>query len=119
MLVHADLLQHHTRLLAEMRGGGCPTVERLSRIRDQRHLYVFDDAHRMKGRRDLKRASDPKPPDIARLLADDVFAIEQNVARVRTQLPVDHIEAGRLSGAVRTDQREKFAARKVERDIVD
>src|SRR5262249_60626965 len=37
----------------------------------------------------------------------------------RLELPVDHIETGRLSGAVRPDHGKEFTSRDIEADIVD
>src|SRR6478672_12901079 len=73
----------------------------------------------MKCRGDLERAADAEAPDIARLLANDVGAVEQNFARVGLELTIDHVEAGGFAGAVRAEQRKQLAAAKIERDIVD
>src|SRR5947209_10721909 len=101
-----------------MRTRRTPGVERALGMRDQRHLYVLDYRHRMEGRRNLEGASDAKPPDVPRLLADDVFAVEQDFAGVGAELAVDHVEAGRFSRAVGAEQRQQLAAREIEGHVV-
>src|SRR5262249_46528263 len=81
--------------------------------------HVLGDRHRAERRRDLERAADAAPPDRARRQASDVLPFEQYLAGVRRNLSVDHVEAGRLAGAVRADQGQKFAFVHVEADAVD
>src|SRR5262249_39054417 len=62
---------------------------------------------------------DTEPPDRARLEPADAAIAEPDVARVRRELAVDHVEAGRFAGAVRPDQRQELALGDVEADVVD
>ena len=68
------------------------------------------------GRRDLEGAPDAEPPDLARLLAGGVLAEQADVAGIGPVLAVEHVEAGALARAVRTDQRQDFAGAQRERD---
>src|SRR5947209_3586482 len=101
-----------------MRTRRAPGVERALGMRDQRHLHIFDHRHRMERRRDLEGAADAEPPNVARLLADDVFAVEQDFTGVGAELAVDDVEAGRFAGTVRAEQRKQLAAREIERHVV-
>src|SRR5512138_1363283 len=51
--------------------------------------------------------------------ARQVFAVELDRAAVGGHEPDDHVEARRLAGAVRTEQAHDFAARDVERDVLN
>jgi len=42
-----------------------------------------------------------------------------DVAVIRRDLPVDHVEAGRFARAIRADQRQKFALADIEADVLD
>src|SRR5262245_17769415 len=68
------------------------------------HLHVFADGHRSVGLGDMKRPSDPELPDLARTAADNLDAVEPNRTRVRSNLAIQDIEAGRFTCPVRTDQ---------------
>src|SRR6185312_5862249 len=116
---HADLLEQIERTLAIARSGRLPQAVGLTGVRDQCHLHILDHRHRGEGRRDLERAADAAPPHLARRQAGDVRAFEQDLARVRRELAVDHVEAGGLAGAVRTDHGEEFARVDRETRFVD
>src|SRR5204863_3492775 len=68
---------------------------------------------------DLKGAADAEVRDVARPQAGDVLAGEPDFAGIRPELAVDHVEAGRLAGTVRADEREKLAATHGEAHLVD
>jgi hypothetical protein len=68
---------------------------------------------------DLKGPADAESPHRSRLQACDIAALEENFSGIRCELPVDHIEAGRLACAVGPDHRKKFALRDLKADIVD
>src|SRR6188472_285725 len=102
-----------------MRGCRAPGPVGLSRMRNQRHLHVLGDRHRAEGRGDLEGAADAEAPDVARPQPRNALSLKQDFAAVGLALPVDHVEAGRLAGAVRTDHRQEFAGVEIEADVVD
>src|SRR3977135_3215774 len=85
---------------------------------NQRHLYVLDYGHRSERRRDLERAPDAQPPDLAWLEPGEIFLLEPDLSGIRRKLAVDHFEARGLAGAVRTDHGEELAALDLETHIV-
>src|SRR5262249_11304979 len=85
----------------------------------QRHLHVFDDRHRSERGGDLERASDAEAPDLARPEAGEILLLEPDLAGVRRELAVDHVEAGRFAGAVRADHGQELAAPDREAHVVD
>jgi hypothetical protein len=115
----ADLRQQFKRTRAMQHGGRTPEMKRFARVRDQGHLHVLDHGHRAEGRRHLEGAADTEPPDLARRQAGNVFALAQYLAAIGRQLAVDHVEAGRFSGAVRADHGEEFALADLEADIAN
>ncbi len=104
---------------AVKRRGAAPQPRQLPVMRKQRHLNVFAHGHRSECRGDLKCAADSHAPDLARLAADRFRTADSDRATVRGQLPVHHVEAGRLAGSVRADHGEQLALAHVERDILD
>src|SRR5262249_32129628 len=50
---------------------------------------------------------------------DDAAAGQGDVAAIGHELPVDHVEAGRLAGAVGTDQRQELAVAQLKADVLD
>jgi hypothetical protein len=101
-----------------MRRGAPPHREHVA-IGRQRHLHVLDHGQRRERLGDLERAADAQLPDVARPLADQLDAIERDRAAVGRELPVDHIERGRLARAVGADQRQQLAGRNLEADAID
>ena len=69
----------------------------------ERELNVFDHGHGAESRRDLKGAADAEPPNLARLESDNAPLRKTDVAMVRQELSVDHVEAGRLAGTIGSD----------------
>src|ERR1700694_1292738 len=88
-------------------------------MRDQRHLDVLDHGHRSGRRPDREGAPDAQPPDLAWLEPGEIFLLEPDLAGIRRKLAVDHVEAGGLAGAVRTDHGEELAALDLEAHAVD
>ena len=88
-------------------------------VADQRHLHVLGNGHRTEGGCDLKRAADAEAPDVARLPAGDAATGKLDVAGVRRELPVDHVEAGRFTRPIRADERQEFAFTDLEADVFD
>src|SRR5215510_1537113 len=86
---------------------------------DQRHLHVLGNGHRTKSGCDLKRAADAEAPDVARLRAGDAATGKLDVAAVRRELPVDHVEAGRFARPIRADERQELAFADLEADVLD
>src|SRR5262249_32253710 len=86
---------------------------------DQRHLHVLGNGHRTESSCDLKCAADAKAPDVARLRAGDAAPGKLDVAAVRRELPVDHVEAGRFTGPIRADERQEFGFADLEADVLD
>src|SRR5262249_19673136 len=74
---------------------------------------------RGEGLGDLEGAADPLAPDRLGLHADELDAAELHRARVGRELAADHVEAGRLAGAVGADQRQHLARGEREADVVD
>src|SRR5437660_1422034 len=93
--------------------------EDLPVMADQRHLDVLGMRHRAEGGCDLEGAADAEAPDVARLEADEAALGKFDVAVIRRDLPVDHVEAGRFARAIRADQRQKFALADIEADVLD
>src|SRR5581483_9605299 len=80
---------------------------------------VLERGHLLEQADVLERAPDPALGDVVRRLAGDVRAVEDDATRGRLVDAGDHVEEGRLAGAVRTDQRDDRAARDREVDVVD
>src|SRR6202050_2551309 len=85
-------------------------------MRGQRYLDVLAHSHGRECRCDLEGAPHAQPPDLARLEASGVLPQHMNPAGVGRGLAVEHVEAGRLAGAIGPDQRKDFARLKRKRD---
>src|SRR5215471_14108566 len=96
-----------------------PELVSLFRVRNQRHLHVLDDRHRIECGGDLEGPSDALPPDHPRCEPGDILSLKNNLARIRLQLTIDHVEAGRLAGPVRTDHGENLTFADLEGDVID
>ena len=66
----------------------------------------------------LERPRDSGARDVTRRLPADLALLKINVPAVEMQRPGEQVEHGALAGAVRADQSENFAGRKIEADIV-
>src|SRR6516164_349977 len=84
-------------------------LEDLIMMAHDRELHVLGHGHRAERGGDLKGAADAEAPDLAWLKAGNAAIAETDFAAIGLKLPVDHVEAGRLAGAVRTDQRQELA----------
>ena len=84
-------------------------------VRQQRHLHVLDHGHGIERRGDLEGAADAEPIDLARAHAGDLDVAEFDAADIGLRLAVEHVEAGRLAGAVGADEREHLAFVETER----
>ena len=113
--VHTDEFQQTTGLLSCEPWRRGPKVEELPAIRHQRHLNVLAHRHGRECRGDLEGTSNAQPPDRAWFLAGGVLAEQIDPARAGNRLPVEHIEARALAGAVGADQRQDFPAFQRER----
>src|SRR5450631_1661305 len=85
----------------------------------QRDAHVLEHRQMPEHRRDLERADDAPARDRGRLLVRDVIAGKQDAARGRRQELGEQVEAGRLAGAVRADQRVDRAAAHAQVHLVD
>src|SRR5262245_46974705 len=88
-------------------------------VRDQCHLHILYNSHRAERGSDLKCPADAEPPDCTRLETRNVTALEQNFTGIGSELPVDHVEAGRFARSVGPDHREEFTLCDLKADIVD
>src|SRR5205814_5913538 len=79
----------------------------------------FTDRHRREGCGDLECASHAAARDFARRKTFDTLARQCDRAGIGGELPVDQVEAGRLAGAIRPDQRHAFPGVDAERHIDD
>ena len=68
------------------------------------HSQVREDAE------DLKRAADAEARALMHRQAGDVLALEQELAVSGAQEPGQHVEEGRLAGAIRPDDAVKLGA---------
>src|SRR5947209_20541408 len=82
-------------------------------------LHVFQRRHRAERGRDLECAPHAKTPDLARRQTGDAAPGEKDFAAIQGELPVDHVEAGRLARAIGAYKREKLALLKVEAHVLD
>src|SRR6185436_5856842 len=83
-------------------------------VLQQRHLHVLAGGHGAEGCRHLKGPADPEARHPVRRAADQAGAIEQHLSGVRRELPVQHIEEGRLARTVGPDQGDDLARGHVE-----
>ena len=102
-----------------VRGGEPQQATRASGVRQARQPHVFAHGHRRERGRNLEGAADPAARDRMRGNAVDARPRQRDAARVGNELSVDEIEAGRLAGAVGSDQRDQFAGRDGKRHVVD
>ena len=72
---------------------------------------VVEDGKAGKRLHDLERAADACDADLVRPLAVDAPAVKQDLTGVRRKDPGNHVETGRLAGAIGTDQGDDAALR--------
>src|SRR5262245_28898032 len=116
---HADLIEQLDGARAMAARERSAEAEDLAVVARERHLHVLGYRHRAERRRHLEGAADAEAPDVARVQADDAAAGQGDVATIGRELPVDHVEAGRLARAVGSDQRQELAVAQVEADVLD
>ena len=114
--VHADAFQQRHRLVDVAVLRRPPQCPRLTMVADQYHLHIFAHGHRREGRGDLESPPDAEPPDGPGRQAQNASTVEPNRAGIGPELAVHHVEAGRLAGAIGSDQGQEFARRERERD---
>src|SRR6266516_2597330 len=81
----------------------------LALARENRQRDVVKNGKRVEQIDDLEAAGDARPDAFIDLGEGDVFALEQDAAAVRRKVAADQIDQRGLAGAVRADEREKFA----------
>ena len=85
----------------------------------QRDPHVLEHGQMRKHRRDLERADEPHPRDRRRPRAGDVAPVVEDLAARGRQELREQVEAGRLAGAVRADQRVDRAAPDAQAHVLD
>ena len=85
----------------------------------QRDAHILQRRQMRKYRRDLERANQAEPRHVGRRHRRDVLPLVEDLARRRLQKLGQEIEAGRLAGPVRADQRVNAAAADLERDVAN
>src|SRR5690606_27082882 len=119
VLPHPNGREEFIGALDELRAGDPPGIAQAAMMREQRHLDVLAHRHRTEGRGDLEGAPDTEPPDPSWRHADRIPAQNADGADIGRQLAHQHVEAGRLAGPVRPDQRDDLAGRHFQADVVD
>ena len=82
-------------------------------------LDVLRDRQLAEDRRFLRKVRQPAPRALVDRKVREVLAVELDAAAVGRDETDDHVEAGRLAGAVGAEQADHFAARHFERHVVD
>src|SRR3954468_17679310 len=98
---------------------GAPEVEVVAAPTLQRDAHVLKHGQVREHARDLERADEPKPRDVVRLHRGDVAAVVLDRAPRDVQELGQKIEAGRLPGPVRADERVDRPALNRQVDIAD
>ena len=114
---HADLVEQRVGLVDVEIGRARGDVTLASRMRNQRHLHVLTHGHRRERRGDLEGSADAGTGDRAGRQAVDAPPEQRYAARVRRELAIDEIEAGRLAGAIGPDHRDDLTRSDGEGDI--
>src|SRR5512143_1352961 len=117
----ADRLDQLERALvmARERALGAPEIEGMPAVALQRDADVLEDGEIGEDRRDLERADEALARDRRGSCPGDLLALVENVARRRREEMREQVEAGRLAGAVRPDQRVDRAALDAQRHVLD
>jgi hypothetical protein len=85
----------------------------------QRNADIFQCGQMRKYRRDLERAHQAKTGNVRRRHRADVFALVENLAFGGLQKLGEQIEAHRLAGAIRPDQRVNGTLADLEIDVAN
>src|SRR5262249_13138426 len=83
------------------------------------HDHILLDGERQKRPHDLESAADAALAYLVRRQTVDALAVKSDGTAVRREYAGDHVEQGRLAGAVRPDQGKNGALFHREADIVD
>jgi len=86
---------------------------------DGRNEEVLEHGQALEWMRNLERSPDAGDTTNARRRACDVASVEPDRAGIRPEQPGDEVEERRFSGAVRSDDAERFALRHLKIDGVD
>ena len=103
----ADILQQGARLVVELVQGrlGAPEIVGVPTPALQRHPDVLERGQMREHGGDLEAAYQAEPRHLRRALAGDVLTHEPDGSARRLHELGQHVEAGRLAGAVGSDQR--------------
>ena len=85
----------------------------------QSDLDVVDDGHLVEEADILEGTGDAVLVDLRRLVSGDVLAVELNDSRRRLVDACQHVEDGRLAGAVRPDEAVELALLYMQLKIID
>src|SRR5262249_38286222 len=80
---------------------------------------VLRDRQLAKDRRFLRQIGQSEPGARVNRQPRQIVTVELDAPSVGSDEPDDHVEAGGLAGAVRTEKADDFAARDIERDVVN
>ena len=98
---------------------GAPEIEGMPVLTLQRDPDIFQRGQMRKHRRNLERAHQAQPRHVGRRHRGDVLSLVQDLAGRRLQELGQQIEARRLAGPVRTDQRVNAATADPKIDIAN
>ncbi len=96
-----------------------PEVERIAALALQGDAHIFERGQVGKNRRNLERAHEAETRHIGRPHRGDVAAVERDSPGARRDEFGQHIEAGRLAGAVRPNQGVNRPALDAQGDVAD
>src|SRR2546425_834083 len=99
--------------------GGRPEIEPAAAHRWHTDANALEDRGVVEEVRDLERAADAEAGALVRPRASDVLPLEADRAVIRREETGQEIEARRLAGAVRPDQRGQAFRRNTEIDVVE
>src|SRR3954452_1421070 len=92
-------------------------VEMLTTRDHRAHLQVFQYCHPREDAPAFRRLRNTQMRDLVRRKMYDVVPVEHDRAFARTRIAEDRHHEGRLTGAIRTDQRDDLAVRNIEVNI--
>ena len=120
-LGQADRLEQRACLVVEPRerASRAPEVERMPALALQRDTHVLEHGEVREHRRDLERAHEPHPGDCRRPRPGDFAPVVEDLPACGREEMREQVEAGRLAGAVRSDERMDRPAADRERHVLD
>src|SRR5574337_103193 len=101
------------------RGLRAPEVEGIAALALERDAHVFERGEVREDGGNLERADEPEPRDARRAHRGDVAPVERDPPGRRPDELGQHVEAGRLAGAVRPDQGVNRSALDPQEDVAD